>query len=437
MGNYKKNISTSLLFNGLSLAVSFVTGILVARSLGPEGKGYIAYLIMILTLIVNYGHFGVMNAMSYFMKRTKHKEQVIFSTNLAYILLLLLVYSVILMYLKSADIYFSEYAFIDFVIGFFFILFSFLYLLLYQLSVGRDEVYKINKFHSYERLAYLAITAVLFFTGQLTIMSYFISITVIKGLKVGAIFIDSRLGFRPKFDLNLIKREFNYGNLIFLASFFHYLNYRVDQFMINHMLGKSELGIYSVGVQLAELALLIPASVAAPLLGNLLNKSVDNKKEIKSVTALTVKFTLYVTGVVAIIGILMSPLVTILYGEPFARSSTVLVVLLLGIVAASIGKVAPSYYVSIGKPITPLVLAFCVFLVNLVANIFFIPKYGILGAALASTISYTFFGIVYVFILKYKELISLKDLIYINRNDIKLAVSTIRGRKNGKNKNNN
>jgi len=429
MGNYKKNIGTSFFLNGLSLAVSFVTGILVARSLGPEGKGFIAYLIMINELVVNYGHFGVLNAMSYFMKRTKNSEKAIFSSNLLFVLMLSVVYSLVILSLKNFDIYFQEYSFLYLIIGFAFILFSFLYLLLYQLNVGRDEVYKINKYHSVERVCYLVTISILFFIGHLSILSYFLTVTILKGLKVLLIFINSKTDFNPRFKKKLLIGEFKYGNIIFLAAFFHYLNYRVDQFMINHMLGKAELGIYSIGVQLAELALLIPASVAAPLLGNLLNKSLENHREIKKTTALTVKFTLYVTAAVAAIGVLMSPLVPLLYGQDFSRSGLILAVLLAGIIFASIGKVAPSYYVSIGKPKVPLILAFCVFSVNLLANLLLIPKYGILGAAIASTISYTFFGILYIFILKQKESIGLKELLVINKTELKMIINSVKIRK--------
>ena len=114
----------------------------------------------------------------------------------------------------------------------------------------------------------------------------------------------------------------------------------------------------------------------------------------------------------------MSPLVTTLYGEVYSRSALILVILLVGVVFASIGKIAPSFYHSIGKPRQPLIVAFFVCLLNVALNLWWIPIFGIKGSAFASTISYTFYGLFYLWLLKRKEGFSITEMLIINRKDV-------------------
>jgi hypothetical protein len=55
---YSKNISHNLFTQILKIIFGMLTGIIVARALGPAGQGYVTYIILIFTLLGNFGHFG-------------------------------------------------------------------------------------------------------------------------------------------------------------------------------------------------------------------------------------------------------------------------------------------------------------------------------------------------------------------------------------------
>ena len=95
-----------------------------------------------------------------------------------------------------------------------------------------------------------------------------------------------------------------------------------------------------------------------------------------------------------------------------------MVILLIGIIFASIGKVAPAYFYTKGRPNIHLIVAAIVLVINLLLNFVLIPTIGINGAALASTISYLFYGLIYVLMLK-KDGISIKQLLIIQKDDLK------------------
>jgi O-antigen/teichoic acid export membrane protein len=73
----------------------------------------------------------------------------------------------------------------------------------------------------------------------------------------------------------------------------------------------------------------------------------------------------------------------------FGPSIPPLLVLLPGVVVLSSGSVVGSYVSGIGRPGISSTVAVIAVVVNIAANLVLIPRFGIIGAALASLISYS------------------------------------------------
>jgi hypothetical protein len=80
--SYSRNIGHNILTQLLKIVFGVLTGVIVARALGPSGQGYIAYIVLIFTLLGTFGHFGITNAVAYFQKKSGFERGAIFSTNL-------------------------------------------------------------------------------------------------------------------------------------------------------------------------------------------------------------------------------------------------------------------------------------------------------------------------------------------------------------------
>ena len=59
---YSKNIGHNFITQILKIIFGVLTGVLVARSLGPSGQGYVAYILLIFNLLGGFGHFGLSSA---------------------------------------------------------------------------------------------------------------------------------------------------------------------------------------------------------------------------------------------------------------------------------------------------------------------------------------------------------------------------------------
>ena len=145
----------------------------------------------------------------------------------------------------------------------------------------------------------------------------------------------------------------------------------------------------------------------------------NNPNERKKLTSGTIKVTFYITFILMLIGIACTVLIPIVYGEDYSGAILPTIILFLGILFASIGKISASYFQSSGEPKIHLYITFIVFLINIVMNWIMIPLVGISGAAIASTISYTAYGILYVVVFIKKEKFTFKGMFLFSKEERK------------------
>jgi O-antigen/teichoic acid export membrane protein len=165
------------------------------------------------------------------------------------------------------------------------------------------------------------------------------------------------------------------------------LNYRADVYIVAVFLPAFDLGLYTVAVAAAE-ALLVPTQIAAlvtsPHIGSL------DREAASRLTARCVRNNLIVAGVICAVIFAIAPLlVQLFYGSSFLPLVPALRILLIGVVALSLGSPLSSYYtLKLGKPEVALVLAGGSAVLCIATALVLVPHLGIEGAAVASTVAY-------------------------------------------------
>jgi len=426
--SYKKNLVSNFVFQIAKISLGFGTSVIIARALGAEGQGRYSYLILIFGLLGSYGHLGILNATTFFQKRSDFASTDVFSTNMIYSIINALVLTLVVWFLKANKLFLADYQDWILTFGLFYIVLTYIQVLLTSFYVGDERIHKSNVYLFYGNLLYLVLLFILFAFGKLSVGTIVALNIVMLASNVTLLLVNLGLNFKPAINFALLKAEFKYGVVLYFASLFIFLNYRVDQFMINYSLGKTELGIYSVGVRLAELLFLIPDSVNSALIGRLYNIKMDDTASQKSVLIKTTKYNFYATLILLVVGILLVPLVPYVYGESFSRVKQVIVLLFIGIAFASIARVSYSYFISKGKPFVHLYITALTLSTNIVLNLVFIPIWGINGAALASTISYTVYGLSYLIVFKIIEGIPFMDFFYMSKEEIRELANLFKGK---------
>jgi len=112
-------------------------------------------------------------------------------------------------------------------------------------------------------------------------------------------------------------------------------------------------------------------------------------------TARVSRITVLCIGV-GVVGILLlgRPLIRILFSDRFLPAVVPLFVLLPGIVMISIAKVINSDLTARGYPRANMWAGSVGFVSNVILNVILIPRIGLVGAALSSTVSYTLSAVV-------------------------------------------
>jgi len=168
-------------------------------------------------------------------------------------------------------------------------------------------------------------------------------------------------------------------------------NYRLDQWILGAIAGAKELGLYSVAVAFAEGLFLLPTALSAVQRPDLVRAS---EGEAVRRTAAIFRASLVVTLVGAVMFILLAPVLVLkLFGDDFHGSIIDLRILSLG----AFGIVALK---QVGNSLTarrlPTRASFGIgfaFVSTIVLDVLLIPSFNGVGAALASSISYTLGGV--------------------------------------------
>lgn len=165
------------------------------------------------------------------------------------------------------------------------------------------------------------------------------------------------------------------------------LNYRGDLYIVALLTSVASLGLYSVAVSASETLLIATQSAAitiSPHVGSM------DRRAAAQLTARCVRNNLLVAAALCGILFVAAPwVVALLYGGRFLPLVPVLRILLVGVVAVSLGSPVSSYFtLKLGRPEISLWIAGLSAAVCIALAAVLVPMLGIVGAAIGSTAAY-------------------------------------------------
>lgn len=175
----------------------------------------------------------------------------------------------------------------------------------------------------------------------------------------------------------------------YVSNVVQFLNYRLDLFLVNVFLGMTAVGLYALAVSVAQLIWLLPQAAAAVLLPHVAaDVETAGGNALRSARVARLTFLTCASGaiVLAVSGRVLIPFV---YGKAFLGSLDAFLWLLPGITTYSLYTVLAAHIAGTGRPRLMLWISCVALVVTLVLTLALIPRIGIRGAAIASTVSYT------------------------------------------------
>jgi O-antigen/teichoic acid export membrane protein len=172
-----------------------------------------------------------------------------------------------------------------------------------------------------------------------------------------------------------------------LANFATFLHYRLDVLLVRHFSGVEALGFYSTATTIAELGRMAPNAVAQAALRPLGSAGSEGRgrvaREAVRLGLVSVALTLVPLSLAA------PYVVPLLYGTAFSPVAPLIAWLSPGIAALSVASVGAAWLNVSGRSLSTARYSWLGAAVAAVAALVLIPAWGVLGAAVASSLSYS------------------------------------------------
>ena len=406
------------------LVLGIITSIIIARVLGPQGKGIYSLAILLPSLLVMFGNFGISQASVFYIGKKKYSPGEILANNIILSFLLgiisFLIGLIIILFFSNS--LFPEIKKIYLFLALFLVPLQFFLNFVNYILLGLQRIKEFNFIsilRSFIFLIFLLLFLLLFNLDikaviVANILSCFIGIIILYYLAKKIIG-----NFHLHFNKSYYKDAFRYGTKVYLGNIIGSLHYRLDIFLINIFLNPIAVGFYSIATALSEKIWLISQSA-----GTILFPRVSSEKDesrLKKFTPIVCRNVLFITAIGAIfLFVLGHWIITLLYSMRFLESILPFHILLIGSVTMSGWRILANDLYGRGRPELNIYISLASVALNIILNILWIPNFGIAGAAWATSISYTFAFILIVIVYSKISKNSIARIILIEKSDIVL-----------------
>ncbi len=383
----------TLLIRVLLISAGFISSMITARFLGPEGRGIFFYWTTIAVFAIQFGNLGLHSSNTYLLSQERARLSVLAANSLWIALIggCLLGVSLGLFFWLIAGASGDTFSLLWPVL---FMIPSGLYFLLgTNLLVAEGRIIEYNYFELANR--YFGLVA-MFFTAWywpspkallviMSVVSVLMCLPLFRRIKF--------LGGDGSANFLLVRQGFGYSMRAYMAAVLAFAVLRLNTLLIEQYMGAGTLGTWSIAAQLLDVILVFPATVALVLLPRIMRSEQPYQLMQVQLRLVTPVFFL-VCAVVAWLG---DDLIILAYGERFAGAYTMLLWGLPGIFALGLTSIISQYLASAGIPLKLVFIWLIGLVVELVLAIFLIPSYGGVGAMSSLSAAYmVILGMVWV-----------------------------------------
>jgi stage V sporulation protein B len=409
------NIITTLFSRVVVLVFALISSIILARVLGPEGRGLFALVLLMPELARTFGLVGFEQANAVYagLEPASRRALVWHSAGLAAIMGGVIAVAMMGYIILGAP---GFPALAQGPLGMYLIALSIVPAALateYWGAIlrGMNRIFLANMLDMGLKVASVGLLVALLLWLRLGVLG---AVLTDFAINIGTVVIMGvllrHLGIlgRPSFDASLWKRTVKFACPAYCATLMSYLNYRVDQLIIAVLLPPEQLGFYVIAVALGERLWILTGAVSNALLPHLTN----SKERDPAISAVIARHVAIWTGAGCVVVFLLADrIIQVMYSSAFSEVAAPLRWLLPGILMASVGKIVLAELLAREKVYYMVWMTGITALINIVGNVLLIPVMGISGAALASSVSYAVLSIMMTFYYLSETGVSLSTLI--------------------------
>ena len=404
----------------VNFVIRFITSVVVARTLGVEGKGIYTLVLITGALMVLLISIGLGNSITYFTASKQYSPAHLFtfsviSTGLLSIFGGFTLYFAYRWFLSAqvlAGINQTQVLLIIIRIPF-----SLLSVFFSSIVRGKQEFIAFNAITLSGVISNLLLQSL---SSRLNggvhgaILAWLGSTVVTLGVSFW--YVKEHTQIAIAFPRAMLRNLTSYGLKNHITNIFTFFNLRLDTFFINYFVGSSMVGLYSTGASTAELVWNVPNAIGSALFPK---SSAMEKEAATRLTSQVCRQIVIVTFVLTSLGAITGPvLIPVFFGADFKPSVAPFLWLLPGIFGLSISKIIAANLGGIGKPLYATYTSIITLFITIVLDIIMIPIYSITGAAIASSLAYLFSTGLLIYWFSQETQIKISEIIIPRRSDI-------------------
>ena len=424
--SFVKRASGIFFSNIFATILGIGAGIIIARQLGPEKRGNFGLVFLATSLIFSFGHLGLGSSIAYFTgKKSISRQKILtFIVTCSLVLGTIMPTIFIFIYPHIKGIW-TEIPRSVMLIGMIAVPFMFLHNFITRFLLGALKVKQHNMTNIFKSLFYLILIIILvwIFKGGVkeTVISFTAS-TIIASI-LGLLLFTRESWPMKKISLSMAGPFFRYGIKSYAILIFTILNIKLDIFLVKYFLSASEVGYYQIAANIAQRFWYMPDALSAMLFPTLI--AMD--KESSKFSAKVCRHNLFIMVLISILIIFIArPVIIFMYGKEYEAVIYALYSILWGVTIFPIYKFLSVDFASKKQLGIGIFASFIGILVNVAGNLYLIPKYGIIGAGIATSISYSVLSIILIIFFRIHTKIPLKEILILNREDLTTYIRGIR-----------
>ncbi len=373
----------------IRLSSGLIVGIWVARYLGPNDLGVVSYIGAIVGIFGCFSKLGLDGIL--IRELVEHNQEKYTYLGTAFWLKLLGALLAIFMILIA-----SFFLHVDTRTQFYIFIIS-LGLIFQPLEVidFLFQAQAISKFISIGRFFQLVLSSLfrlglVFFGANLF---WFVIAVLLDQILIGLIFVIvyKTMGYKncySFFDVRVAKKLLIDSWPMIFTSFVIMIYMRIDQVMIQGMLGNEGVGIYSVALRLSEVWYFVPMIIVNSIFPALINAKSANEDLYLLRLQRLYTFLIWISiSVSIVVTFLAEPAINFLYGSEFKSAAVVLTVHIWTGVFVFFGCAKGKWILTENIQKISLYCTGVGAAVNILINFILIPSMGVVGAAIATLIA--------------------------------------------------
>jgi len=204
------------------------------------------------------------------------------------------------------------------------------------------------------------------------------------------------------FDKKLFKELIGFGLPVVIITLGGMMIVYVDILILTYFRSLSEVGIYNVVVPTVMIIQFFASAIATvsfPMISELWAKR--KKKFLEQGVKMLLKYSFVILIPAVLIVLFFSRLIlSLMFGEQYVPGTLTMQVLSIAIIFLSLHSIISPLFAGTGKPKIAMQIVIQGAIINVLINLIAIPKYGMLGAAVTSLLTYAYIFIASIFKLR-------------------------------------